>query len=363
MDKIEIKGYKSIKDLSLELRQINLLIGANGSGKSNFLSFFDFLQNVCRQNLRGHVALQGGVDKFLFNGRKMTDEISCHLFFEKNGYSFTLKVGDGGFVFTKEGLWYDNNPYVTNPQDISNYGQESLLKNATVARARYIRDYLDALEKYHFHDTSMLSPFAKSSNINNDIFRLYGKGDNLAAFLYGIRMENVMRYSLIVRMIQSIAPYFFDFHLEPNDNGELSLLWRDKFSSNIYSVNDMSDGTKRFVALCTLFLQPKLPQTIIIDEPELGLHPTAIGKLASMIKSAAAKGCQVIVATQSVDLINHFNPEDIITVDQKDGASVFQRLDGNSLRHWLEDYAIGDLWQQNIISQGQPFASAQKGGA
>ena len=82
-----------------------------------------------------------------------------------------------------------------------------------------------------------------------------------------------------------------------------------------------------------------------------------------MIKSAAAKGCQVIVATQSVDLINHFNPEDIITVDQKDGASVFQRLDGNSLRHWLEDYAIGDLWQQNIISQGQPFASAQKGGA
>lgn len=354
MDKIEIQGYKSIRSLSLALQKINIIIGANGSGKSNFLSFFEFLKNLYNCNLQKYVAEHGGLDKYLFEGRKVTEEIKAHLYFGKNGYSFTLTPGEDNFVFANEGLWYSGNPFSANPIDISSYGAEAKVSVNTVARAEYIREYLQSLEKYHFHDTGVNSPFNKVSNIENDIFRLYDKGSNIAAFLYNIKKTNIVRYQLIVRTIQSVAPYFRDFFLEPNENGDLKLRWNDKYSSVVYGINDMSDGTQRFVALATLFLQPKLPQTLIIDEPELGLHPAAIGKLAAFIKSAAQKGCQVIVATQSADLIGYFQPENIVAVDQIGGESVFERLSSEELEQWMGEYTVADLWQRRIISKGQP---------
>lgn len=355
MNKIIINGYKSIRKLELELRSINILIGANGSGKSNFLSFFDFLKNIYSRNLQEYVALKGGIDKFLYQGTKITTEISTHLKFPNtNGYSFTLKAGDESFIFSKEGLWYGKNPYVNNPTDIASVSTESNLRFSGMPRADYIRNYLDALEKYHFHDTSVNSPFTKPSNINTDIFRLYDKGENIASYLYTIKEKNLISYNFIIKTIQSIAPYFKDFVLLPDENGNLRLKWQDKYSSVVYGVNDLSDGTIRFIALAVLFLQPKLPQTIILDEPELGLHPSAITKLAGMIKSASGKDCQIIIATQSTDLISHFCPEDIITVDQIKGESLFRRLESIELQTWLEDYTIDELWKRNIITQGQP---------
>ena len=153
---------------------------------------------------------------------------------------------------------------------------------------------------------------------------------------------------------ESIAPYFSDFFFQPNDEGYLRLEWQDKYSSNVYGASDLSDGTIRFIALTALFMQPDLPETIIIDEPELGLHPFAISKLAGMIQSVAAKGTQVIVATQSTDLMSYFNPDDIIAVDQHNGESVFNRLKQEDLDIWLTDYSLGDLWKRNIITEGQP---------
>ncbi len=355
MDRIQINGYKSIKSLDLDLRSINILIGANGSGKSNFLSFFEFLKNMYRRNLQEYVALRGSVESFLHKGDKETSEISTHLYFPNtNGYSFTLKSRGDSFIFTKEGLWYGNNPYVKNPIDIASLNTESGLRYATYPRADYIRGYLHALEKYHFHDTGESSPFNKESNIENDKFILYDKGQNLGAYLYNIYNENRIVYNFIVKTIQSIAPYFLDFVFRPTANNTIRLRWQGKNSSTIFGSNDLSDGTIRFIALTTLFMQPNLPQTIIIDEPELGLHPSAIAKLAGMIKSVAEKKCQVIVATQSTDLISHFEPEDIVTVDQVDGESLFKRLSSQTLSQWLEDYTIDDLWKRNIINTGQP---------
>ncbi len=353
MKRIEIKGYKSIRELSISLRSINILIGANGSGKSNFLLFFDFLKQIYNRNLQEFVALKG-IDTFLYKGDKVTDEISTYLSFKgTNGYSFTLKKGDTGLIFTKEGMWYDN-PHYENPIDIASFGNESTLRYQTAPRANYIRDYINQLAKYHFHDTGENSPFNKESNIENDKFKLYEKGNNIAAFLYNVQKENKIVYNLIVRTIQSIAPYFLDFFFRPEVNGNIKLRWQSKHSSTIYGANDLSDGTIRFIALAVLFMQPNIPKTIIIDEPELGLHPTAIAKLAGLVKSVSSKNCQVIIATQSTDLISHFDPEDIITVDQINGESVFERLSSEALKQWLEDYTIDDLWKRNILSTGQP---------
>ncbi|MBR8712474.1 AAA family ATPase [Porphyromonas levii] len=351
MDFIEIKGYKSIKNAKIELAPINILIGANGSGKSNFISFFDFLNSLYEKKLRAYVALNGGENKMLHRGKKVTDELYFHLEFDggRNGYAAELKLGVEGLIFAKELSIYEGNS-----AEISNYGEEAAVKYDTTYRSRYVREYLQGLRKYHFHDTSSKSPFTNMSHIENDIFYLYPYGDNLAAYLYHIRATHPKYYNRILQTIQSVAPYFSDFYLEPNSEKTLRLLWKDKYSDIIYGANDFSDGTLRFIALTVLFMQPKLPDTIIIDEPELGLHPFAINKLSGMIKSASKKGCQIIAATQSVELLSLFEPEDVITVDQVNGESQFKRLNRDDLKEWLEDYySIGELWKKNIFG-GQP---------
>lgn len=354
MDRIEIKGYKSIQDQTITLRPINILIGANGSGKSNLLSFFSFIRNLYSRNLQAFVSLHGGMDAFLFRGRKVTEQMSAKLVFDTGAYAFTLKAGQDNFVITEENLFDESQE----PRNIASFAAESNLQFDTTLRAEYIRNSLREMQKYHFHDTGETSPFSKVSNIETGVHYLYPRGENLAAFLYGIRKNEPKSYARILAAIQMVAPYFHDFMLKPNEEGNLSLLWEDKFGV-IYNVHDLSDGTLRFIALAALFLQPNLPRTIIIDEPELGLHPTAIAILAGMIRSASKRGCQIIAATQSTDLIGEFEPENILTVDQKNGQSVYNRLSTESLEMWLENYTLDDLWKRNIISAGQTQAVRQ----
>jgi predicted ATPase len=352
MDYIEIEGYKSIRHQTVELHNINILIGANGSGKSNFISFFEFLNRLYNRNLNEYIALRGGENKMLYNGKKVTDSLRFKVEFGQgqNAYEATLKAGDEGLVFTGEKLIYRQDEGF----EISNANREANIKNQRSRRADFIRRYLDGFKKYHFHDTGTKSPFTQMSHIENDIYYLYERGENLAAFLYAIQNKHRLVYNRIVQTIQSIAPYFSDFLFQPNSENFLRLQWKDKYSDMVYGVGDLSDGTIRFIALTTLFMQPNLPDSMIIDEPELGLHPSAIAKLSGMIKSVASKNCQVIVATQSTDLISHFQPEDILTVDHRKGETVFERLDSASLALWLEDYTIDDLWKRNIIASGQP---------
>lgn len=352
MDYIKIKGYKSIQDIHLQLQPINILIGANGSGKSNFISFFEFLNAIQDKRLKEYVALRGGADRLLHQGSQHTQEISFDTGFDNNtnGYRVNLKLGDEGFVFTEESLTYQGN----DGKDISNFGTEANIKSTDNYRAKYINKYLNSYRKYHFHDTSKDSPFTKMSHIVNDQYYLYEDGSNISAFLYNIQQQHPVIYNRIIQTIQSIAPYFSDFYFHPNEEGFIRLQWKSKYGSTVYGATDLSDGTIRFMALTVLFMQPNLPTSIIIDEPELGLHPFAISKLSGMMKSVAAKKKQVIVATQSADLVNHFAPEDIITVDQIGGASQFNRLNEENLKEWLDTYSIGDLWQKNILTGGQP---------
>jgi predicted ATPase len=324
---------------------------AHGSGKSNFISFFEFLNIIYNQKLKEYVALSGGTERFLHKGSKTTTEIKANITFdnEVNAYSFGIRKGADAFIFVEENVWDYRNKL-----DIADYKTEANLKTDSWHRSRYTRNHLNQLKKYHFHETGRNSPFTNFSNINNDRYVLYERGENLAAFLFNILQNNQIVYNRIIKTIQSIAPYFSDFFLSPNAEGFIRLQWQDKYSSTIYGAADLSDGTICFIALATLFLQPDLPGSIIIDEPELGLHPFAIAKLAGLVQSAAAKNTRVIVATQSTDLISHFQPEDIITVDQDNGETSFNRLNSESLAIWLEDYTIDDLWKRNIIKGGQP---------
>lgn len=352
MDRIRIQGYKSLADVTLDIMPINILIGGNGAGKSNFLSFFGLMRAVYMSNAQSYVNNRGGISRVMHHGNSSAREVRGFINLGnklQEGYQFDLVPVPDGFIIGVEYVFKDKVRSI-----ISAGNRESSLKGLSGRHTKKIFEALENIHAHHFHDTGENTPFSDFSHLENDSYYLYFNGRNIAAYLYHIRETNRKAYNRIIKNIQSIAPYFLDFFLQPNDGKFIRLQWRDKYSEYIYGVNDLSDGTMRFIALTVLFLQPKLPGVLIIDEPELGLHPVAIAKLAGMIKLAAAKGCKVIVATQSPALVDQFEAEDIVTVDNVEGASRFRRLKKKDLKLWLEDYSLGELWERSVIQNAQP---------
>lgn len=349
LNRIIIDGYKSIRHLDLELKPINILIGSNGVGKTNFISFFKLINIIYEQRLHNYT-MQNPAERLFHYGLKQTSELKGYLEFGANAYNVTLQPRDNGSLFIAK----ESSDYQGRPNIMTNI-EESNIKDSDVYRDSWLRAYLQSYKIYHFHDTGRGAPLRNSANINDNRF-LQTDGSNLPAFLYILQQNHPQTFKRIEAAIRAVMPYFGNFTLAPSmlDRSQIFLQWSDMENSDKYfDANDLSDGSIRFIALATLLLQPELPKIIIIDEPELGLHPSAIIRLAGMIKSVAERECQVIISTQSVDLINNFAPDDIITVDRKERQSSFSRLNGALLQHWLEDYSLGELWTKSIIN-GQP---------
>lgn len=349
LSRVIIDGYKSIQHTDVELRPINILIGSNGVGKTNFISFFKLINIIYEQHLHNYT-MQNSAERLFHYGLKQTSELKGYLAFGDNAYEVRLQARDNGSLFIAEERSY----YQSSSFNVSNI-DESQIKNSSTYRDRWLRDYLQSYKIFHFHDTSKGAPLRSSANINDNRY-LKTDGSNLPAFLFMLQEKYPKTLRRIELTIRSVMPYFGNFSLAPSllDESQINLQWSDiENNEKYFDANDLSDGSIRFIALATLLLQPTLPKVIIIDEPELGLHPTAIVKLAGMIKSVASRGCQIIVSTQSVNLINNFDAEDIITVDRKDKQSTFNRLNNDTLQHWLNDYSLGELWTKSIIN-GQP---------
>lgn len=356
LQNIKIEGFKSIKTLDLKLSPVNILIGSNGVGKSNFISFFKLVNNIYEQRLQ-QFSLRSGIDNLLHYGRKNTSEIKGYLDFGNNAYEFNLIPSDDGTLFIgREDSILNNNTNNYNKTIYKENKKESLIKDKYSYRDSYLCEQLESYKIYHFHDTSASAPLRSTANVN-DNRALKEDGGNLPAYLYYLQEKHPMNFKRIEKIIQSVVPFFEKFDLAPHllEEEKIVLEWKENEHPEAYfSANHLSDGSLRFIALVTLLMQPKLPKVIIIDEPELGLHPTAINKLAGLIKSAASKDCQIIISTQSVTLLNNFEAEDIITVDKEDNQSVFRRLNKELLSNWVNDYSIGELWTKSVI-KGQPL--------
>ncbi|PWK22648.1 putative ATPase [Arcicella aurantiaca] len=354
---IRIRNFKSIREMELKLLPINVLIGANGAGKSNFINFFKLIYNIYTQNLQNYIAEEAGAENVLYNGLKESERLLGRIEFDNtNAYSFTLKPNQQGYLFFEFDITRFHHGYGKTDWDEVSLGNgylESRLKNEEGGRYKYVKKYMSSFKIFHFHDTSKTAKIKQKCNIDDNQF-LFEDAGNLAAYLYFLQEKHPKSFKKIEMIIRSVAPYFDCFVLEPDRIREdkIQLSWRQKDSDmNLYAMQ-LSDGTLRFMALATLLLQPELPSTIIIDEPELGLHPFAINKLAGLIKKASAQS-QIIISTQSINLVDNFSPEDIITVDREDNQSVFVRQNSESLKDWLREYSIGDLWNKNVIG-GMP---------
>ena len=352
--RIRIQNFKSIRDSGeVALRPLNVLIGPNGAGKSNFIGFFKFLNRLYEQQLQLYVNRNGRADGFLHFGQKVSDFLAGSVEFDNSDYKYRFRLApdqSGSFVF-EEDIWTSESM-----PDYSNSigGQESFVNSVLAPYVGLFRSF----KVFHFHDTSFNAKVKQPSN-TIDYAYLHEDAGNLAAFLYLLQEKEVNSFQMIVNVVRSIAPFFDRFELRPDerDSKLIYLRWRENGSEQLFYPHNLSDGTLRMICLTTLLLQPNPPATVIIDEPELGLHPFAIAKLAAMLKSASRKA-QIIISTQSVTLLDHFEANDVIVAEreeERDGRShtVFKRLSESSLHDWLQEYTLGQLWEKNVIG-GRP---------
>jgi predicted ATPase len=362
LDWISVKGFKSITSIEkLKLGAINVVIGANGSGKSNFIGVFSFLHALKEGHLEEYVLRAGGANRILHYGSKVSTTLSIHVSFEdeRNQYQVSLApTNTDELVPIIELVYFWDKSRYPRPynESIARVGKEPGISSERSSKiGGYVRAHFDRWRLYHFHDTSRTSPMKQTADVNDNAF-LRPDGSNLAAFLFFLQERHELSYDLIRKSVQRVAPFFDDFRLEPQrlNPEKIRLEWRHVGSEDYFDASALSDGTLRFVALATLFLQPESfrPSVILVDEPELGLHPYAITMLASLVKQSALS-TQVILSTQSPFLLDHFDPADVLVADRVDGGTSLTRLDVERLEHWLEDYSLGQLWEKNELG-GRP---------
>lgn len=365
LDAITIRGFRSIASIEeLELRPLNVLIGANGSGKSNFLEAFTFLREIREARLQDYVARQGGADRILHFGADATPQLDLELLFAiddalKNTYRLSLgSTADDRLYPADEwvGFWDPETHPEPYEDQLHARGLEARISDPSLTKtAGWVRFRLGMWTTYHFHDTSTNAPLRKTAHLN-DNRSLRPDGSNLAAFLYLLRERHPESYHSIQRVIQRVTPFFDDFVLEPLAlrPDSIRLEWRHKGSDKYFDVASLSDGTLRFIALATLLLQPQelRPPIILIDEPELGLHPAAIALVGSLIR-IASKDAQVILSTQSSLFLDEFEPQDVLVAERVGMATQIRRLEPEPLKAWLEDYSLGQLWEKNELG-GRP---------
>ncbi|GAB4296662.1 MAG: AAA family ATPase [Oscillatoriaceae cyanobacterium] len=365
LKKITIKGYKSIKEAEIELGNINILIGANGAGKSNFISFFKLLRWMIQipGQLQLFIGKSGGANSLLFEGAAVTPQIEAELQFEtdvgRNDYFFRLFHGSPDtFIFAEEKYRFSRNTY----QGLANWipldaghKEAAIIDKSTSGDATaktLVRQIQNKCVVYQFHNTSDTARIRQKWKVDENSYLLEDAA-NLAPFLLRLQEHESAYYKRIVEVLTLIVPFFSNFVLEP-EYGSIMLKWREKGSDLLFTANQASDGTLRAMALITVLLQPPeiLPEVLILDEPELGLHPYAINTICGLINLISHR-CQVILATQSTLLVDGFEPKDILVVERKNRPSCFSRLDAEDLQDWLDEYSLSELWNKNLIG-GRP---------
>ena len=367
---IELKGFKSIDSDGQTIPindDVTVMIGANGSGKSNLISFFQLLNNALTGSLQVYIARNGSADTFLHYGSKETESYSARLLFSNDEatdeYSFRMSYAAGDkLIYTEERITFHKKGEVQpfrhtfepgNKESQLIEPQEGPQKGAVNVLCYLLRN----CRYYQFHDTTIESKIRRGCYIN-DYKSLKSNGGNLAAFLYHLKKADGEYYDRIVLYIKQVLRQFGGFELKPSveNRNYVTLDWKEEGDDTVFGVHQLSDGTLRFIALATLLLQPPkyMPKLIVIDEPELGLHPKAVSILATMVRMAS-EYAQIIIATQSPQLLDEFEERNIVVVewDRWKHSSTFKRLDSERLKAWREEYSLSELWDKNVLG-GRP---------
>ncbi|MGL4743074.1 MAG: AAA family ATPase [Dermatophilaceae bacterium] len=359
---LEVSGLTSIERLKFTLSSdITVLVGANGAGKSNLVNAFEFLGRLLDGKLNDHVLRVGGFSSLLHRSTvwaEQAESIRLEAWGEereslRNGYRADIQPGPGDSALVAETTQFHDT--ANHPKPWSQYlglGTESQLREhaTTNPTSYYALDVLAGCRVFHFDDTSPDAPPKRRVDMADNL-TLHPDAGNIAAVLLKIRDDDEHRYRRIIRAVRTVAPFVEDFVLEPQ-SGSLLLRWSERGLDGTFSADALSDGTLRFICLAVLLLQPNPPSTIVLDEPELGLHPFAIHQLASLMR-AVGEARRVVAATQSVTLLGQFGVDEVAVVERTERGTVVSRPNPGQLDMWLRDYSLGELWEKNLLG-GRP---------
>ncbi len=359
--KVTIRGFRSIRETALEIRPLNVLIGANGAGKSNLIAFFKLMNELMGGRLQQYVAATGRAAANLHFGPKKTPQLEAKLEFDVDNGTNTYRMrlfhaaGDS-LVFAEEKISFHQTGYTTPKVVQLGAGHEETRIKDKVEEgdvtAKNLTYLLNNCRVYHFHDTSPSARLLQYCYVDHNSW-LMPDAANLAPILYDLKSSGQPAYRRIVATVRQVAPFFEDFVLEP-DSRDIILNWRHRGSDLVLGPHQLSDGTLRAICLISLLLLPshRLPSLIVVDEPELGLHPYALEVVASLFR-VASQHTQVLLGTQSTAFVDSCEPEDIVVVERNDDeATEFGRPDAGKLNEWLADYSLGEIWEKNIIGAG-----------
>ena len=322
LSRISVNGFRSIRSLKrLKLDQLNVLVGSNGSGKSNLMKVFTLLRDLSDQS--EHVQpleAMGGFEVNRHRGRRQSYDIKFELSFMDGG---TLKLKNN----RGEGFNWPSKDKLSSRRDIGKWRVYDFCNADAMRRKSYVSG----------HDL------------------LVEDGRNLASVLYWLRENRHDDFRILRQTYRLSCPFLGGFFLNPYEFNEaqIELVWRDLHGRKC-GANTLSDASLRFLALVTILRTPEdlRPPILFLENPDLGLHPHAVSLLHSMISSYAVH-TQVVLTTQNPYFLDHFDPDDIIVANLVDGETEFKRLTNKDLDEWLEDESLGQLWCRNHFG-GRP---------
>lgn len=361
---LSVRGFKSLEKLdAFTPGDVTVLIGANGSGKSNLFECFRFIRAIAGSGLQSYVETHGGAGRFFFRGPKHTRELRIGLKFDGLLFEITCQSDPAGrMLVTDDAITYflnDGSNSLSSRVSANAQPESSLLSRredpvlfgSGPARGTCFQQAIARWEVLHLNDSSPLAGIRREANAHHhDV--LEDDGSNLGAVL--LELLGSESYGLIRDVVRRVAPFFEDFLIDSvvRDGREtVRLGWTHRGVREPFQAADFSDGTLRFIALATALLRPNPSTPLFIDEPELGLHPYAVGLFADLVRMAS-KRTQVIISTQSPALVDRFEPAEVVVVSRKGGGTALERLDESELNTWLNDYSLGELIEKNVIRAG-----------
>ena len=375
-ERIRVQGFRRLRDVDLKLRPLNVLIGANGSGKTSLLDVFSLLSASARGELKRSIRDIGGIDSNLtvlrdFKGYK-THLAGFEL--DRRGcgdqivtYVISLSPKGNTYQIPEESLTHTDDtialfrPYIDKVQgDVIYYEQgdklspisefrqdefESALSQAPrVSRETMaFQASLASVTHYHVLDVSSRAPVRLPQQLREA--KLPGQnGEDLAACLYWMRETDPDRFETIEDTLRVAFPSFERLNFPPVAAGLLAITWKERDVKHPFFMHQLSEGTLRFLWLVTLLYSPGLTEVTLLDEPEVSLHPELLSVLAGCLREASQR-TQLIVATHADRLVRFLTPEEVVVLDMEDGATTATRADELDLGAWLSEYTLDQVWQ------------------
>lgn len=349
--RLSIRGFRSIRDATLDLRDLNVMVGPNGAGKSNVVACFRLVNEMMGRRLQQHLHVTGRAGANLHHGVEQVSHMELELQFEvENGtdtYVMKLaRVAGDTMMFSEETLVFHQVGYPS-PKVVhlgaghpeTRIGRKADEGDITAKTIRYL---LNRCRVFNLHDMSPGARVRQRCFVGDNRW-IMPDGANLPAVLYRLKQERPAVYQRMVEHVRRLAPFFEDFELTPHESRNLYLNWRHRDTGAVFGPQQFSDGTLRAICLVCLLLQPheSMPLVTVVDEPEMGLHPLALDTVASLFRNARTH-TQIVAATQSATFLDSFEPEDVLVVERRNGASSFHRHGGDALDAWVDEYSLGE---------------------